>query len=784
MAGRELRVEIIGDSRSLQKALGKASDASTGFGSKFSKAGKVIGAAALGMGAAVGAGLFVTLKRGFDELAESQKVLAQTEAVIKSTGGAANVSAKQVEGYAESLSKMSGVDDEAIQSGENMLLTFKNIRNEVGAGNDIFKQSTATLLDMSTALGTDMNKSAIQLGKALNDPIKGVAALARVGVTFTAGQKEMIKGMVESGDTMGAQKLILKELNSEFGGSAKAFGETMPGQLSKLKNAFDEVAGELATKFLPMITSVVEWVNAHWPEISAVIGAVGTAISATFKGIGATVTYLRGQWEIHRETAIKTWEAVKTAVLGFINWVKTNLVPPIRSAIAAAMLIWSNFSGEIKTTLDGIVTIIKTFTLNALAPFKIFFALLRGDWQAAWDELKGVVSRTIGAIVTLISGLVSNVLSVAKTLGKAILDGVVAGLAGIVDRIRDQLAYAWTWLRTEGVRLAKEAAIAIGKAIWDGIVDGVKGLVSSGAMENEIKKTIAQAKSGSKPEAESGGKEVGYAFGTGMIAGIAAAKAAVILAAVRSVFDTIAAMKGAAAQHSPSKKTMLIGEGLVEGLIVGMENRTAALSAASQTLVSGASQDIAEAFADIASSVQGAMAESGADSLVDFDVSQLPAAAATVDTFTASVAARDSVAELVSVATRHFQLLLEGLEKYVPPAIAILQLFLDKLNQIREMYLAIAGAADKAGDVMGFDFSQIQGFASGGIVPGPRGRAQLILAHGGETVLPVGARGGGLAVHVNVYGSVTSERDLVASIRNAIIQEGRRSGGNLLGGYG
>ena len=57
--------------------------------------------------------------------------------------------------------------------------------------------------------------------------------------------------MVEAGNTMGAQKIILAELNKEFGGSAKAFGETMPGQLAKLRNAFDEVAGKLATKFLP-----------------------------------------------------------------------------------------------------------------------------------------------------------------------------------------------------------------------------------------------------------------------------------------------------------------------------------------------------------------------------------------------------------------------------------------------------------------------------------------------------------------------------------------------------
>jgi phage-related minor tail protein len=65
------------------------------------------------------------------------------------------------------------------------------------------------MTDMSVALGTDASGSAIQLGKALNDPIKGVAALQKVGVSFTESQKEQIKTLVETGDTLGAQKIIL-----------------------------------------------------------------------------------------------------------------------------------------------------------------------------------------------------------------------------------------------------------------------------------------------------------------------------------------------------------------------------------------------------------------------------------------------------------------------------------------------------------------------------------------------------------------------------------------------
>ena len=127
---------------------------------------------------------------------------------------------------------MSGVDDEVIQSGENVLLTFKNIHNEVGKGNDIFNQATKATLDFSVAMGKDLPSAAIMVGKALNDPIKGLTALGRAGVQFTKSQVAMIKKMVKAGDVAGAQKLILRELEDQFGGSAKAAGETLAGRIS------------------------------------------------------------------------------------------------------------------------------------------------------------------------------------------------------------------------------------------------------------------------------------------------------------------------------------------------------------------------------------------------------------------------------------------------------------------------------------------------------------------------------------------------------------------------
>lgn len=186
---------------------------------------------------------------------EHQKINAQTNAVLASTAGVANETASGVENLASSIARQTGISDEAIQSSENLLLTFTNIRNEAGAGNDIFTQTTQVLQDMSVALGEDASSAAIQLGKALNDPIRGLTALQRVGVSFTADQKKLIAGMVQSGNIMGAQKVILAELNTEFGGSAKAYGETLPGAMGKLNVAVDELEQSFGAQLAPAIES-------------------------------------------------------------------------------------------------------------------------------------------------------------------------------------------------------------------------------------------------------------------------------------------------------------------------------------------------------------------------------------------------------------------------------------------------------------------------------------------------------------------------------------------------
>ena len=197
---------------------------------------KEVGQAAIGTGVQLGiagAAILAPLALSVEAAGESEKAQTQLAAVLASTGSAAGVTAEKANELSDALERQTTfrITTRSTVQLEDLLLTFTNIKD------DIFPDATKAVLNMSVALGEDTKNGAIQLGKALQDPIIGVTALRRVGVDFSADQIEVIKNLVNTGHTLDAQKLILKELNTEFGGSAAAAATTFDGRMQQLQNS-------------------------------------------------------------------------------------------------------------------------------------------------------------------------------------------------------------------------------------------------------------------------------------------------------------------------------------------------------------------------------------------------------------------------------------------------------------------------------------------------------------------------------------------------------------------
>jgi hypothetical protein len=257
MASRELNI-LVAAKGALKAArdIGTVDSKVKGLSASAGRIGKGL---ALG-GAALAGGGILLLQRNVDagiaSLKELEQVENATNAVIESTGGKAGVTAAQVRKLAEAQENLTTVDDKVVQAGQNMLLTF------TGIGSDVFPIATEAMVNMAVAMnngsaeGVDLKSTAIQLGKALNDPIKGVTALRKVGVALTEQQQKDIKSLVKQGKMREAQLIILKELEVEFGKAGEAAGQGAAATQRRFDDAVEGAQQALATGLLPVIEEV------------------------------------------------------------------------------------------------------------------------------------------------------------------------------------------------------------------------------------------------------------------------------------------------------------------------------------------------------------------------------------------------------------------------------------------------------------------------------------------------------------------------------------------------
>jgi hypothetical protein len=238
------------------------------------------------LGAAL-TGAAAIIATNVQSLARIETINAQTAQTITSMGNAANISAVEVEALAGRLESLTAVEAESIQEGANLLLTFGNIRDELGEGNDIFTQTTEIMVDMGVALKKGPVATATMLGKALNDPIQGLTALRKVGVSFTEQQIAQVKALQDTGDLMGAQKLILDELQKQYGGSGAAYAKTFTGQLELMGHELGTIGEEATMAVMPALQMMVEQLRELIPIIGPQLKAAIESVD--WKGLVTTL---------------------------------------------------------------------------------------------------------------------------------------------------------------------------------------------------------------------------------------------------------------------------------------------------------------------------------------------------------------------------------------------------------------------------------------------------------------------------------------------------------------
>ena len=166
---------------------------------------------------------------------EQEQAVAAVADGIRRLGDSTQLTTAGLQEMAAGLQQVTTFGDETILRLQSLLLTFHNIDGSQ------FERVTEAALDMATAIGQEPRDAALQLAKALEDPVQGLTALRRSGTVFSAAQTDVIRKLHETGRAAEAQSLILDELERQYGGAARAARDTLAGSLAALRNAFGDL---------------------------------------------------------------------------------------------------------------------------------------------------------------------------------------------------------------------------------------------------------------------------------------------------------------------------------------------------------------------------------------------------------------------------------------------------------------------------------------------------------------------------------------------------------------
>jgi len=358
-----------------QSQMAKTRATLRGFDKDASRAYKAGGQIGTGIkrGAYIAAGgvafLAAQLALGLDSLVKLESATAQTEAVIKSTGAVAGVSAVQVRKLAESYEAINAtVGDELIQNAENLLLTFTNVKSKA------FEPALAAALDMNQALGKgpDGLASTVQLlGKALNDPEKGLARLERATGKFDDQTREAIQTALKNNDVLGAQTIILGALEKKYGGSFAKAGGTTAGRVAKFTDSIEDLQRALATALLPTVSKVADKLSSFLsdPKVIAEVTKLGDGIASLFSdsNIAEGGRILADVFDAAKAAAPVLGAAARTMATVVSTAVKafTSLPKEIQALAIGGFAVNKLTGGLVTNIAGGIFGALKAMTVQA-----------------------------------------------------------------------------------------------------------------------------------------------------------------------------------------------------------------------------------------------------------------------------------------------------------------------------------------------------------------------------------------------------------------------------------
>lgn len=436
---------------------------------------KVAGIAA---GAAVSAAMIKLGKDSVQAFGVQRRAEAKLESSLKSMQGAVGLSIFELKKYASEIQDATAIGDESIIDSMGQLATFGNI-----AG-DEFKRTTMAAVDMAAKMGTDTKSAVIQLGRALNDPAIGLTLLNRTGVTFSETQKDMIKEMVKANDLLGAQDMILSEVERQFTGTAKALADATPWQhaisaLGDMKEAIGAVIVDLfsfddqAMTISDRIKEMTAWIKRNTPGITLFLKEMWIEIKFGFK---------------------QAWTFAKNFVDG--------ITVPLQNIVTVATWLGDNFGSIWKDIGRVALNVFQKIGENIVNKFKSVWEFISNPSADAFkaaakafspktlvtDIIDGIaegadlVAPELAKVTDVYAKTMDDIYKIDEERRKALLDVELASMKKISDESMENFRKVKAAAGAAG-KAAKKSAGAVGKTTPTAITAKFSAFIEKGTVD-------------------------------------------------------------------------------------------------------------------------------------------------------------------------------------------------------------------------------------------------------------------------------------------------------------
>jgi len=332
---------------------------------------------------------------------EAQQKLAT---VLNNTGNAAGLSFDQIKTYVDELERVTNIDGDQALAAASQLAAFGTITG------DAFTRTIKASADLSAALGTDLGSTVAMLGKALNDPVAGLAKLEKQGITFTEQQRQQIKVMQEAGDIAGAQGAILDQIQSKYGGAAEALS-TPYAQLTRAIGDVGEMIGSALAPSIDVATTYLVSLLDYVTQGAQTFADFGIEAAVVLSHMGDLVALALTQWQLFFVRIGLEAAHVFTAVIpGYMNWLSENWYNVLVTMGRFQITVFNNILTNIRGAWDAVMSYLQG------KPLKFDWKPLTEGFTSAIDKLPEIPDRLV---TDFERGLQNDIATMTNNLGQS-----------------------------------------------------------------------------------------------------------------------------------------------------------------------------------------------------------------------------------------------------------------------------------------------------------------------------------------------------------------------------